>query len=115
VHESSITESILKIVLEKALEFDAKRVLKIHLAVGEMTGFIGDSIHFYFDRYSKGTIAEGACLYIRYIKPEFKCVNCGNLFQRTDNEIRCPLCNGEGDPTKIGQEFFIENIEIQEK
>jgi hydrogenase nickel incorporation protein HypA/HybF len=113
MHESSVTESIIKIVVEKALENNAKKVLNINLAVGELTGFIGDSIQFYFDRYSRDTIASGAKLYIRYIKPEFKCSRCDNLFQKKNDLITCPLCGGEGQSTKIGQEFFVENIEIE--
>jgi hydrogenase nickel incorporation protein HypA/HybF len=113
MHESSVTEAIIKIVVEKALENKAKKVLNINLAVGELTGFIGDSIQFYFDRYSKDTIAYGAVLNIRYIKPEFKCSVCGNLFQKLNDSISCPLCGGDGHSTKIGQEFFVENIEIE--
>ena len=112
MHESSVTESILKIATQTAIENNAKKIIFINIAVGELTGFIGESIQFYFDRYSKDTIAEGAKLNIRYIKPEFECMNCGRMFPKND-EIKCPYCSGEGRSTKIGQEFFVENIEIE--
>jgi len=114
MHESSITESILKTVIEKANESNAKSVKKINLVIGEETGFMGDSIQFYFDKYSKGTIAEGAVLDVRFIKSKLKCTKCGEMFERKPFSFECPKCQGEGNPTKIGKECFIENIEIEE-
>ncbi len=113
MHEYSVTESILKIVIEKANESEAKKVLKINLVIGEDTGFIGDSIQFYFDRLSTGTIAEGARLEMKYVKAKLQCSKCGIFFERKIYSFECPECGGEGMPTKIGKECYIENIEIE--
>ena len=48
------------LVMEQARKAEAKRVAKINLVIGEMTGVVGDSVQFYFDFLSKGTIAEGS-------------------------------------------------------
>jgi hydrogenase nickel incorporation protein HypA/HybF len=114
MHESSITESILKNVIEKATESNAKSVKKIKLVIGQDTGFMGDSIQFYFDKYSEGTIAQGALLDILFIKSKLKCTKCGNIFERKKFSFECPDCGGEGVPTKIGKECYIESIEIEE-
>jgi len=58
MHELSVTEEILKITLEHARRAKADRVLKVHLVVGDLTGFAGESIQFYFDLLSEGTEAE---------------------------------------------------------
>ena len=65
MHELSITQSVLSIVTEHAERADAGKVTAINLVVGELTGFVDDSIQFYFDMLSPGTLAEGARLSIR--------------------------------------------------
>jgi hydrogenase nickel incorporation protein HypA/HybF len=83
------------------------------LVVGELSGFIGDSIQLYFDIIAKGTLAENAELTIQYIKPKLKCKSCQKLFEREKFSFQCPFCGGEGLPSEIGKEFYIENIEVE--
>lgn len=114
MHESSIIESILKIVIEKVDKSESVKIKNISIIVGEDTGFMGDSLQFYFDRYSEGTIAEGAILNMSFVKSKLKCPKCGILFERKRFEFNCPECGEEGEPTKIGKECYIDNIEIEE-
>ena len=113
MHEYPITQQIVKLALESAERNHASRITKIKLVVGEMTGFIGDSIKMYFDAIAEGTLAEGACIDIRYIKPKLRCTVCGEYFERPRYSFQCPLCGGQGAPTEIGKEFYIEQIEIE--
>ncbi len=62
MHELTITQSMFDLVLEQAKKAEAKKVGKINLVIGEMTGVVGDCVQFYFDFISKGTLAEGAAL-----------------------------------------------------
>ncbi len=48
-------------------------ILAINLVIGELTGFVDDSIQFYFDFLSKDTLAQGA--------------NC--VFERIAARVRC--------------------------
>ncbi len=57
MHELPITEGILKISTEAA---GGRQITTIHLVVGELSSIVDDSIQFYFDMLSKGTVAEGA-------------------------------------------------------
>ena len=113
MHESSVTEALLKLVLEKAAAIGAEKVNRIYLVVGDLTGYVGDSIQFYFDRYSKGTAAEGAEVAVRRIEPRMRCTTCGKLFARVRFSFSCPFCGGAGKVTKIGTEFYIESIEVE--
>ena len=115
MHESSIVQSILKTITEKAAELNARAITKVSLVVGADSGFMGDSIQFYFDRFSRDTIASGAVLEMRFVKPKLKCPNCGILFERKLFKFNCPDCDTEGLPTTIGKECYIENIEILEQ
>lgn len=115
MHEASVTEAILAIVTEKAAECGARRVTAIRLVVGELTGYMGDSIQFYFDRFSKGTVAEGARLESTYVKPQYRCASCGSRFARERYSFSCPSCGGDALPTETGREFFIESMEVEKE
>ena len=113
MHEYPITQEILRIAEETGKQNKASRITKISLVVGELSGFIGDSITLYFDILSKGTLAEGAEISIRTIKPQLQCTQCGKFFERKRHHFECPDCGSPGKPTDIGKEFYVENIEIE--
>ena len=114
MHEYPITQQIVKLAVKSAAESNASRILKISLVVGEMTGFVGDSIKMYFDAIAKDTLAEGAEIDIRYVRPKLKCTKCGEYFERQKYSFQCPCCEGQGAPSEVGKEFYIEEIEIEE-
>ncbi len=113
MHEFPITQQIIKIAESHALENNAKAVTKIKLVVGEYSGFIGDSIQMYFDVISEGTLCENATIEIKGVKPELQCQDCGKYFQRKPMSFECPYCGGQGKPSEIGKEFYIDSIEIE--
>ena len=110
MHELPITEQIIKIAQRQATNAQASRIEKIILVVGEQSGFVGESIQMYFDIISGGTMCEGAELVINPIKPKLRCATCGAFFLRKPFSFQCGECGGEGAPTEIGKEFYIESI-----
>lgn len=115
MHEYPITKRIVEIAEEHAKKEHASRVVQVNLVVGDYSGFIGESISMYFDIISEGTLCEGAAVNIRRIKPMLECRNCGELFEKVPFSFECPKCGGEGGPTEIGKEFYIESIEIEKE
>ena len=113
MHELPITENIVKIACEQCAGSGASRVLKIHLVVGDYSGYVGSSIRMYFDMISRDTPCEGAQLDITRVKPKLRCTACGRLFERELLSFACPDCGGEGEPTEIGKEFYIDTIEVE--
>lgn len=108
-----MTESLLRIVLAKAEELRADAVFSVDLVVGERTGYVGDSIQFYFDRYAKGTVAEGAVLNVHYVKPLLRCPACGTEFERSPYSFACPSCGADGVPATQGGECYVQSIELE--
>ncbi len=115
MHELPITQRIIKIAEEHARRANARRVTRVKLVVGDYSGFIGDSIQMYFDIISIGTIVEGAEIEIRKVKPLLLCSVCGELFERKLFSFECPKCGGDGGPSEIGKEFYIDTIEIEDE
>jgi hydrogenase nickel incorporation protein HypA/HybF len=115
MHELSVTESILNIVLKHAQTNKADKVLTIGLRIGELSELVGECIQHYFDYLSKGTIAEGATLDIERSPIIFECNDCKNTFQVSLSETKdftCPECHGVKVRLTSGREFYIKDITI---
>lgn len=113
MHEYPFTKSIIDIAERIAREKKAKKVTAIKLVVGELSGYIGDSIEFYFDIISKGTMAENAKLDIKIIKAKLYCPYCKKYFDRAPLASECPECKKEVVITDIGKECYIESVELE--
>lgn len=116
MHESSVVEQLIKISKKQAVEREAIKVSKIDLVVGEGTGYMEESLKYYFDIMTKGPgfeILSGAKLSVRYIKTQLFCESCNEHFERKLFSFECPKCGNTGKFTKIGQEFYIDNMEIE--
>lgn len=115
MHELSVTESIVNIVVKRALADKAEKVLTIHLKIGEMTDLVGECIQQYFDYLSKGTIAEGAILSIEKSPVAFQCADCSTTFPvslKESGKIVCNQCGGDNVTLISGREFYVKHIEV---
>jgi hydrogenase nickel incorporation protein HypA/HybF len=114
MHELPVTQSILDIVLRHAQQAGARQVLAIHLTIGGLTGFVDDSIQFYFDFLSKDTPAEGAQLRFERIAPRAQCHACQAEYTPPNSRLwTCPECGALGGEVIAGREFFVASIEIE--
>jgi len=113
MHELAITQSMLDLVLEQAAKAEAKRVGKINLVLGEMTGVVGQCVQFYFDFLSKGTPAEKATLTFKVIPTTAECRDCGKNFRLGEFDWTCPHCEGNNIEIVGGKELFVESIEVE--
>jgi hydrogenase nickel incorporation protein HypA/HybF len=115
MHELAVTESLLEIALRHAKAHNAKRVTDLYLVLGDWSSIVDDSIQFYWDIVSEGTIAKGATLHFKRIPVRLKCNDCGNEYQPGSNEFSCPHCGGIHATVKTGEEFNLEAIDVDEE
>ena len=113
MHELSITQNILDLVLKKAEEADAKEIKKINLVIGKMTGIVEDCVQFYFTLLSKGTPAENTTIAFNMVSPQAKCRDCGKSFELKEDDFTCPYCHGGSLEIIAGKELFVESIEVE--
>jgi len=114
MHELSVTENILQIALDAAQKNGARRITAIHLVIGELSSIVDDSVQFYFDLLSKGTLAENATLHFQRVPSVAVCLDCTHQFDaRAPLEPRCPQCGSARLQIRGGREFFIESIEVE--
>jgi hydrogenase nickel incorporation protein HypA/HybF len=114
MHELSITQSIMDIVLDQAKETGAKKVTKINLVIGEMSGVVSDCVQFYFDFLKKGNLTEEATLDFKLVPVELRCRDCQTVFQPGDSAWVCPNCGSTNPEVVRGQESYVESIEVEQ-
>jgi hydrogenase nickel incorporation protein HypA/HybF len=113
MHELPVTESILEIALRHGAEAGAVRITAIHLAIGQLSSIIDDSVQFYWDMISEGTLAEGAKLHFRRIPAVFLCTECEKSYEPQDEDFSCPRCGSTRVKLSAGNEFQVEAIEVE--
>ena len=112
MHELPATQAMLTLALDAA---GGRRVLAIDLTVGEMGSIVDDSVQFYFDLLSRGTVAEGAALRFRRVSGDGTCLECGHRFgARPPLPAECPACAGRQLVVSGGQEFNLDSLEVDE-
>jgi hydrogenase nickel incorporation protein HypA/HybF len=113
MHELTITQKMLDLVLEEAGKSGAKKIERISLVIGEMTGVAENSMQFYFDLLSKDTPARGAVLSFKMIPPRAKCRECGDSFELEEDYSGCRHCHLSNFEIISGNELFVESIEVE--
>lgn len=115
MHELQVTERILDVVLEHARANDARKVVVVHLRVGELSDLEDEWIQHYFDYLSRGTLAENARLAIARVPIVLRCEACGRSFtvtRRALGETPCPDCGGTACALVSGRGYVVENLEV---
>jgi hydrogenase nickel incorporation protein HypA/HybF len=114
MHELSVTQSILDIVQRHAEKAGAGRIVAVNLVIGSLTGFVDDSIQFYFDFLSRDTVAQGAQLRFERVPARARCYACGVTYDPPDMQLwTCPECGALGGEVIAGKEFFVASIEVE--
>lgn len=109
MHELGITRNIVSICSEQAY---GRKVTKIRLEVGLLSGMVPDAIRFCFDVCSQGTPLEDAKLEVIEIPGEGECASCGKRvpLQQVFGHCEC----GSSDLVCVaGKELNIKDMEVQ--
>ena len=114
MHELAVTESIVEIVQRHAQRVGAARVRRIHLLIGDLSSIVDDSVQFYFDFVSQGTLVEGAELVFHRRAVALTCAACGHRWEPADADWTCPACQAQQAQVIQGREFFVESIEVDD-
>lgn len=109
MHEMAITESVISAVIEKVGD---RKVQRVSLVVGKLSGVVAESLYFYFDLCTEGTPLEGSKLEIIDIVGRARCRACG---AETELEDMIALCTcGSADLEILsGEELTIKEVELE--
>ncbi len=110
MHELGITRNIVAIVDEAA---KGRRVVRVTLEVGKLSGVVSDAIAFCFDVVTVGTALEGASLEIHEIEGRARCDLCGREIVTETLFEPCPC--GSLLLTRLqGDELNVKSMELME-
>jgi hydrogenase nickel incorporation protein HypA/HybF len=110
MHELSLTRNIVAIVADAA---KGRRVLRVTLEVGKLSGVMGDAIAFCFEVVAQGTVLEGATLRIVEVEGRALCDACGKEFATPTLYAACP-CGSHRLSRLQGEELKIRTMELEE-
>jgi hydrogenase nickel incorporation protein HypA/HybF len=115
MHEVSIIQNLIDIVLKKAEENKLKTINKISLKIGDFSGVMKDSLMFAFQGISKGTALQNTELAIERVKATGECIDCNLIFEIEHFNKLCPKCNKFCSSILTGYELYINTIEGDKK
>ena len=113
MHELAVTESVLEIACKHAEKAEAKQVTDIYLVIGQLSSIVDDSVQFYWDTISKGTLCENAKLHFKRLPAELLCLECDTHYFLQDDLTPCPNCHSANVRVVAGDEFNLDSIEIR--
>jgi len=113
MHELSVTESILDIATSHAIKAGAIKVTHINLVIGRLSSIVDDSVQFYWETMSEGTLCAGSILTFQRLPAILHCTICQNDYQIEQELIPCPKCGGYQTIIIGGEEFYVDSIEIE--
>lgn len=110
MHELGISRNIVAIVSEAA---NGRRVRRVTLEIGKLSGVMTDSLRFCFDAATQGTVLEGAALDIREIDGRARCLACG-IELETPTLFSACACGSRRLTRLAGEELNIKTMELDQ-
>jgi len=112
MHEASLIQNLLEIVLESAAANGITRVKRVHLVVGEGHGALPDALDFAFRALSQNTICAGGVLEIETRPVLYSCRDCGGEFPGLPwLPADCSRCGSRRLFLKQGKELLVDYYE----
>jgi len=115
MHELAVTESILNIAIEHAKQANASRVTDVNIVLGNLSTIVDDSVQFYWDIISEGTMCAGSALHFERRPAKLACLACGNRYTLEGELELCPQCGSAQVKVISGEEFWLDSIEIEKQ
>jgi hydrogenase nickel incorporation protein HypA/HybF len=112
MHELMLTQSILDTALRHARQAQAVRVTDLYFVAGPFSDITAESVQFYWDQISPGTLCAGAQLHFDREPAQLKCRECDHIFALMDDRTVCPRCNSDRVQVISGFDFRLDSIEI---
>ena len=113
MHEYSIVQSLLDLTEENAKQNNAKKVTKLEIKVGVLSGVEVDLLQTAFDTFKDGTICEDAEFIIHIQPVVVRCKECNEENELQKNEYSCPNCNSQNLEVLDGEEMYLMSLELE--
>ena len=113
MHEMSLCEGVLQVILEHADSQGFCKVKTVWLEIGGLSGVEKEAMRFCFDAVMRDTLAEGAKLEIIDVPGKAWCMQCGKTVQVSQRFDHCPDCESYQLQVTGGDEMRIKELEVE--
>lgn len=121
MHELSIASAVVDSVLEFLNAHEVKKLLRVRLAVGELSHIEADQLRFCYMAITQETAMENSTLEIESVAAVVECPHCSYrgrpkywedaLFAAPVPTLECPNCRGAVE-TVAGNDCAIKTIQF---
>ena len=112
VHELSICQALLTEVAKIAATNGARRVERVTVEIGRLSGVEPQLLSRAFEIARLGTCAEHAVLSLAVLEITVRCADCGAASPAQPNRLLCGACGGYRTQVLEGHELRLRAIEL---
>jgi hydrogenase nickel incorporation protein HypA/HybF len=110
MHELSIADAVLRVVLRHAGE---RRVTRVELRVGHLRQVVPSALEFAFELVTQGTAAEGAELELVEVPAAVRCRDCDAESEQDSFPLCCAACGGLAVDVVRGEELLVDSLDVE--
>ncbi|RME13587.1 MAG: hydrogenase maturation nickel metallochaperone HypA [Aquificota bacterium] len=108
-----MVQSLLELIHEQVRMHSAKRVVKVEIVAGVLSGVEPHLLQIAFETFRQGTPAEDAELLIEVEKLKIYCRDCEGEFEKDELNALCPRCGGLNTEIRGGRELLLKSLELE--
>ncbi|MDD5400989.1 MAG: hydrogenase maturation nickel metallochaperone HypA [Sulfurimonas sp.] len=113
MHEYSIVLSLIDSCEEHARANSAKKVTKVVVKIGVLSGVEPHLLSEAYEMFKLGTICQEADLVVNLQKVKIHCNSCLVESELEKNEFICPLCGSFDLKVLDGEEMYLMSLELE--
>ncbi len=111
MHEYSVALNVADLVLQHS---QGKRIEKVNLSIGDMSGVFYDSLAMYLELVLEEKGHKGVVFDAKFIPATFVC-SCGKQYETSKMAEGCPACGGFDRKIIAGKDCLVESIEVNDE
>ena len=112
MHEMSICLALIEQVERIAAEREARKVTRISVSIGPLSGIEATLLERAFPLAAAGTCAENAYLDIDSVGIVVQCHECGRESSAAANRLLCGSCGDYRTRIVSGDEMILQRVEL---
>lgn len=113
MHELSLSNGMLDIIRQQALEQRFARVRVVRMEIGALSCVEPDALKFCFESVTLGSVAEGAALHIVTVPGEAWCWDCQTSVSLLRRGEACARCGGYRLQVRDGEQIRLKELEVE--